>query len=797
MVGGLASLEFYALARHGRGPIAPPVSAPALGTAAPTAAPTIGWVDAPEGEAIVGPKIYIKGWALDPAGIEGVEVRFDGKPYPARYGIVRADVARAKPGFPDSAASGFEFTGDFSDELAARSPGRHELSIVAIGRRGGETLLATKFLVPAAEESPWRALYVARRMETTAPFFVLPGVSGVTLDGPLDLDTAYLSYLSPTLKIGMRVPILYLRTTLGAANDWIFDPDWNIEHKCGNQRIAEDSLAGVLRYSIEHKLPVLLTLNGGVWADAGCDVPAWDLNDHLEQDPLNCQWNQNNEVMADDYLKQLPGSTESPELGRMLTFNVYATQNRQYKKRNLQAAGRIVAAFARAHPALFAGVNLDPDTYHNPFYDEKQWYDYNPGMLKQFRQWLSGSGPYAGDGGPGVPDLRAYRRAKPLTLADVNKLAGREWKDWTEVDPPRAFPREGRPFWEDPWQHQWEMFRRHTVDLHYDELSHWLTEIGIPASRIFSSQGFMGPHPAAMPFSVYLDSPSKNYDTGGMSVEGAIPGQGHLGAIVYGPGAANDIRMETPYSLFATFHRMDPGWAVVEFNTADLRDPKTPPTYAAGYRALNEMFNYGAHFVSPMAWNGSNGLAANDPGYVSYTAWRNTPLEDAMRDFAVAHAYLPAGARLWTFGTPRVASSDGWGAEAGATFTPGNGYADVRASGAAAALLSPANLAVRRGESDLFVLGVDASDSIASVRVEGRARAGSWIALGPAREALTLEKSPAGLLVPLAWPAELPAVDQFRVTLALSDATLPVRIRRLALYPPAATSSAARPSIRR
>ena len=40
-------------------------------------------------------------------------------------------------------------------------------------------------------------------------------------------------------------------------------------------------------------------------------------------------------------------------------------------------------------------MNLDPDTYLNPFFEEKQWYDYNPGTLRQFRQWLAGSGPYA------------------------------------------------------------------------------------------------------------------------------------------------------------------------------------------------------------------------------------------------------------------------------------------------------------------------------------------------------------------------------------------------------------------
>ena len=163
-----------------------------------------------------------------------------------------------------------------------------------------------------------------------------------------------------------------------------------------------------------------------------------------------------------------------------------------------------------------------------------------------------------------------------------------------------------------------------------------------------------------MPFALHIESPSKNYDTGGMSVEGAIPRDGHLGAIVYGESAANHIRVEGDANLFATFHQMDPGWAVGEFNTADFRKPNELPTYAMGYRVLREMFNYGARFASPMAWNGSNGAFAGQPGYVSFTAWRNTPAEDAMRDFAIAHAFVPLGTRLWTFGSARHADTYVW-----------------------------------------------------------------------------------------------------------------------------------------
>ena len=46
----------------------------------------------------------------------------------------------------------------------------------------------------------------------------------------------------------------------------------------------------------------------------------------------------------------------------------------------------------------------------NPFFIQNrvlEIFDYNPGMLKQFRHWLSGTGPYAGKPEAGAPDLSA------------------------------------------------------------------------------------------------------------------------------------------------------------------------------------------------------------------------------------------------------------------------------------------------------------------------------------------------------------------------------------------------------
>jgi hypothetical protein len=94
---------------------------------------------------------------------------------------------------------------------------------------------------------------------------------------------------------------------------------------------------------------------------------------------------------------------------------------------------------------------------------------------------------------------------------------------------------------------------------------------------------------------------------------------------------------------------------------------------------------------------------------------------------------------------------------------------------------------VARGETELLVLGVDAA-AVDSVAVEARAPSGAWTALGPSRGAPGLATTPAGLSVPLIWPATLAAADQLRITLRLRAAA-PTRIRHIALYPRAATSA--------
>ena len=61
----------------------------------------------------------------------------------------------------------------------------------------------------------------------------------------------------------------------------------------------------------------------------------------------------------------------------------------------------------------------------------------------------------------------------------------------------------------------------------------------------------------AMPFAIDITSAPRNYDSGGMSI-GRQAHAGHLGVILYGEAAVNDVRMDNGKSLFATLAQVDP-----------------------------------------------------------------------------------------------------------------------------------------------------------------------------------------------------------------------------------------------
>ena len=263
-----------------------------------TAAPPVGAIDVPAAEAVLGPTVRISGWTLAPNGIRTVEIRVDGRAYPAKIGIARPDVAKIKTEFADRDHSGFEFSGDFSGDPPRPGADRRMIQVVAIGNDGGEAILGSRSLLDPGFRSRWAWL----DNRNVTPFYLLPALSGIDLGGAAELDTVYAPYASATVRAGFRVPTLYLRMTRGAASDYAVRPRLGshaqVRRAAHRRRFARrrararagDAAAGAGHAQRRHLGRRLLRR-----ARTGTSTTS------SSRTSANVQWNEKNEVMPDDH----------------------------------------------------------------------------------------------------------------------------------------------------------------------------------------------------------------------------------------------------------------------------------------------------------------------------------------------------------------------------------------------------------------------------------------------------------------------------------------------------------------
>ncbi|MBL0039402.1 MAG: hypothetical protein IPP36_13605 [Nitrosomonadales bacterium] len=478
------------------------------------------------------------------------------------------------------------------------------------------------------------------------------------------------------VEIGFRGRVEYMRTTKGKQADYIFDSNFPERLRSRNGKgMSGESLSELLDTALRFRAPLMITLDGGVWADSKFAAPDLDIVDMLEQDERAVQWNQFGKSEPDDALKSLAGATDSPELARMMSLNHYNRRFLDYKKRNLQAAVREIVKFNQTHPASYVMINLDPDEYINPWFYQTQWYDYNPDTLRQYREWLFHLGSYANGG-----ELAFSRHEPGLTLADVNRLAKQSWKDVSAVEPPRKSIDYG-----DQWQQLWTQFRRHLVARHYDDLAAWAVEAGLPPARIYTSQTFIQADVAVS----ITDHANGWNDQAGVSIEGAKPRQGHLGVILYGPGSRNEGKPRSGSSLIDNIRRTDPEWGVVEFHPATIAFPEKLPDHTESYATMQALINGGAHFLSPM-WGSYVGDRMVHPNnFKAYDVMEGSAYEYQFVWWLRAMQAWPVGSLFYPFGNALVKSNDGWTPAAETQLISSYGELHLTGEGARIGLVSP------------------------------------------------------------------------------------------------------------
>ncbi len=294
-----------------------------------------------------------------------------------------------------------------------------------------------------------------------------------------------------------------------------------------------------------------------------------------------------------------------------------------------------------------------------------------------------------------------------------------------EVDPPREFPTQISQFWKDPWTQEWEHFRRHLVKLHYDELSRWVAQTGIPASRIYSSQGFMPPGKLIDPFAVRLDSPAKNMTPAACRSKARCRSRGAWArsSMATAPSTRSAWKA-MPRCSTSSAAQPGMGGGGIQHGRPDhaRADGGIRPglSLAARHRELRRALRL------PDGLERQSGEAAGTREYVGYTSLRRTPGtgHHAIHDVPLRPA---RGARLWTSGAGTHDDTDQWQAERGSRIaaTP-KGLRVVLDGQGRASVVSPAELAVRRGAFDALIVQADGGGEGLRLGVEMQVAGGAW-----------------------------------------------------------------------
>ena len=178
-------------------------------------------------------------------------------------------------------------------------------------------------------------------------------------------------------------------------------------------------------------------------------------------------------------------------------------------------------------------------------------------------------------------------------------------------------------------------------------------------------------------------------DQAGVSVEGAKPRLGHLGAILYGPGSRNEGKPRSGNSLIDNIRRVDPEWGMVEFHPATIAFPEKLPSHAESYATMQTLINGGAHFLSPM-WGSYAGDRVVHPNHFkAYDVMEGSSFEYQLVWWLRAMQAWPLGSLYYPFGNELVRSADGWTAAAGTHLENDYGKLRLTGTGSRLTLASP------------------------------------------------------------------------------------------------------------
>ena len=377
--------------------------------------------------------------------------------------------------------------------------------------------LSTKYILPII---PYPLSKInTGHSEDTLEFFL----NGIRRDFPKDTGN---------IKIGFSVDMPYLNFVQGSTFDF-------------NSTYLKQELDA----SVSSDRPIMVHLNGHRFT---YEPNFMRLINNLSSNPKALMYTQDGTpismLSAWDDPQQRVGSD-------LWSLNIFNSQYRSYKKKNIQQAGMIIASFAKNHPDLFAGVSLDSEISFCPAgFSTVYNFDFNPDTIVQYRMWLAGvTGDYKATPQYSNPYIKGSLKGRNLRLTDINRLYGTNFTSWQSVSPPKSKPNSIEPQdgtntaqWAD-----WLSFKSSMINEMLGTTTQWLADVGVPQAKIYSHQPLD-----------FDNKPSASYAFCGLSMDSPKLNAGSYGVTAYG-----DLPQET--ALMSAVHKISPSWGIVEWNPLD------------------------------------------------------------------------------------------------------------------------------------------------------------------------------------------------------------------------------------
>lgn len=275
----------------------------------------------------------------------------------------------------------------------------------------------------------------------------------------------------------------------------------------------------------------------------------------------------------------------------LFSLNEYNSYYRNYKKRNIQEAGRYLVDFANANPNLFAGVSLDSEISFCPagfpgFSNYKYSFDYNIDTIVQWRHWLSGNtGSYINGNYPNPykDGAKLTGKGKNLDIDSLKNKYGINYASWDYVSPPTITLEPSGYIsiisGNQALVNDWLEFKASLTNNMLADMINWLVEVGIPRNKIYSHQQ-----------PLIAEYPELNKFCGVPYDSAQVNGAGY-GSMLYGD-------MTNSLDLVTRISNLNSNWGLFEWNPANLSNPlNQTPNYVSA--SLQLAYDHGADIIAP------------------------------------------------------------------------------------------------------------------------------------------------------------------------------------------------------